>query len=120
MTLTIQFATSPKWANAEQSLIDLLVQFDAIPEPIPYTASAADSVEHSRELFARAVAGEFGPVAPYVAPPVVPPTPEQIEALRRAAYQAEADPLFFKSQRGEATHEDWLAKVAEIKARFPE
>jgi hypothetical protein len=49
-----------------------------------------------------------------------PPTPEQIEALRRAAYQAEADPLFFKAQRGEATHEDWLAKVAEIKARFPE
>ena len=52
--------------------------------------------------------------------PPAPPTPEQIEALRRAAYQAEADPLFFKSQRGEATHEDWLAKVAEIKARFPE
>ncbi len=50
-----------------------------------------------------------------------PPTnPEQIEALRRAAYQAEADPLFFKSQRGEATQADWLAKVAEIKARFPE
>ena len=53
-------------------------------------------------------------------PTPVPPTPEQIEALRRAAYEAEADPLFFKSQRGEATREDWLAKVAEIKARFPE
>ena len=58
--------------------------------------------------------------APEPDPVPEPPSPESTEALRRAAYQAEADPLFFKSQRGEATHEDWLAKVAEIKARFPE
>jgi hypothetical protein len=38
---------------------------------------------------------------------------------RRAAYIAEADPLFFKAQRGEATMEEWQAKVADIKARFP-
>jgi len=38
---------------------------------------------------------------------------------RRAAYIAEADPLFFKAQRGEATKEEWQAKVQEIKARFP-
>jgi hypothetical protein len=38
---------------------------------------------------------------------------------RRAAYIAESDPLFFKAQRGEATMEEWQAKVAEIKARFP-
>jgi len=38
---------------------------------------------------------------------------------RRAAYISESDPLFFKAQRGEATMEDWQAKVAEIKNRFP-
>jgi hypothetical protein len=38
---------------------------------------------------------------------------------RRAAYIAEADPLFFKAQRGEATMAEWQAKVAEIKARYP-
>jgi hypothetical protein len=38
---------------------------------------------------------------------------------RRSAYTAESDPLFFKAQRGEATMEEWQAKVAEIKARFP-
>ena len=42
-----------------------------------------------------------------------------IEAERAAAYRAEADPLFFKAQRGEATTDEWTAKVAEIKARFP-
>ena len=39
--------------------------------------------------------------------------------LRKTAYIAEADALFFKAQRGEATMEEWQAKVAEIKARFP-
>ena len=44
---------------------------------------------------------------------------EQADAKRKAAYIAEADPLFFKAQRGEATMEEWQAKVAEIKNRFP-
>jgi len=38
---------------------------------------------------------------------------------RHVAYIAEADPLFFKAQRGEATITEWQAKVAEIKARYP-
>lgn len=48
-----------------------------------------------------------------------PPSKEEQEAARKAAYQIEADPLFFKAQRGEATMEEWQAKVSEIKARFP-
>jgi hypothetical protein len=48
----------------------------------------------------------------------VPPKTEQ-EAARKAAYIAEADPIFFMAQRGEATTEEWEAKVNEIKARFP-
>lgn len=43
----------------------------------------------------------------------------RVELRRLAAYQNEADPLFFKVQRGEATLEEWQAKIAEIKARFP-
>ncbi len=38
---------------------------------------------------------------------------------RSTAYKSESDPLFFKSQRGEATEAEWLAKVEEIKQRFP-
>jgi hypothetical protein len=44
---------------------------------------------------------------------------EAARSNRKAAYTAEADPLFFMSQRGEATVEEWQAKVAEIKARYP-
>ena len=38
---------------------------------------------------------------------------------RADAYRLEADPLFFKAQRGEAANDEWLAKIEEIKARFP-
>ena len=37
----------------------------------------------------------------------------------RAALAEEADPLFFRWQRDEVTKEDWLAAVAEVKARYP-
>lgn len=40
------------------------------------------------------------------------------EALR-LALAADADPVFFRWQRDLATKEDWLAAVAEVKARFP-
>lgn len=53
-----------------------------------------------------------------------PLTAEQIQeavtAARAAAYVKESDPLFFKYQRGEVLKEDWLAKVTEIKARYPD
>jgi len=42
----------------------------------------------------------------------------QIKLKRASAYAAEADPLFFKAQRGEATIEEWQAKVAEIRSRY--
>lgn len=45
---------------------------------------------------------------------------EQTRQQRQAAYQQEADPLFFKWQRGEATQQEWLEKIAEIKQRYPE
>ena len=44
---------------------------------------------------------------------------EKADSNRRAAYIAEADPLFFKAQRGEVEQQVWLDKVAEIKTRFP-
>ena len=38
---------------------------------------------------------------------------------RMYLYQEESDPLFFKWQRGEATKEEWLEKIAEIKSLYP-
>ena len=38
------------------------------------------------------------------------------KAIREILYRIEADPLFFKVQRGEIDNQVWLDKVAEIKA----
>lgn len=38
---------------------------------------------------------------------------------RMEAYRDESDPLFFDWQRGEITKETWLARVTEIKTRYP-
>jgi hypothetical protein len=42
-----------------------------------------------------------------------------IKQQRASAYTREADPLFFKAQREEATLEEWSAKVEEIRVRYP-
>lgn len=44
---------------------------------------------------------------------------ENLKAARATAYTEEADPLFFKAQREEATMAEWSAKVEEIRNRFP-
>lgn len=43
-----------------------------------------------------------------------------VQQLRHSAYVAESDPLFFSWQRGENTEDVWLAKVQEIRNRYPQ
>lgn len=43
----------------------------------------------------------------------------QAKEMRCRAFYMEADPLFFKVQRGEILEQEWLDKVNEIKARYP-
>ena len=75
-------------------------------------AGAFDAAGNSVAVDEAAVSAEIQRLQPIKAA-------EQAERNRKAAYISEADPLFFKAQRGEATMEDWQAKVAEIKNRFP-
>lgn len=44
---------------------------------------------------------------------------EMRDAALREALAVEADPMFFKWQRGECQKEDWLTAVAVVKERFP-
>jgi hypothetical protein len=43
----------------------------------------------------------------------------ELAVVRAQAYRNEADPLFFKAQRGEATLAEWEAVVDAIRARYP-
>ena len=60
--------------------------------------------------------GQF--IAP-LEPSPTPPTKTEQEAARQAAFAAEADPLFFQWQAGEATEAEWKAKRQEIRDRYP-
>lgn len=64
-------------------------------------------------------AGTSGDLSVVLVAHDTPPTRDEQEAARRAAYVLEADPIYFMSQRGEATEAEWLAKIAEIKDRYP-
>lgn len=66
---TLEYAKNPKYLNEEGTVIDLLVKWEEINEELPFSATSYDCEEHGRDLYARAKAGEFGEVAPYVPPP---------------------------------------------------
>lgn len=69
--LTIKSATSPKYISADNFAIQLQVMFEEFGDSIlPFTAMPDDVEEHGRELYARAITGEFGEIAPYVPPQV--------------------------------------------------
>ena len=55
----------------------------------------------------------------FVAPPVPPKTRAEVEAERRIAYRAEADPIFFEYQRGDKTKQQWLAAIKRVKKAHP-
>jgi hypothetical protein len=43
----------------------------------------------------------------------------QAQQARHAAYVEQADPVFFRWQRGQATEQDWLAAVAAVDTAHP-
>ena len=87
--------------------------------PLPYsTLTPPPETMGTQVAFWTGSFWEVLPEYPQPAPPPVPSNAEQ-EAARKLAYEQEADPIFFMSQRGEATVAEWEAKIAEIKARYP-
>ena len=66
--LTVTSAKNPTYAQ-DSSVICLEVTFEEFGDKVlPFGASASDPEQHGRELYARAIAGEFGEIAPYVEP----------------------------------------------------
>jgi len=77
---------NPRWANAEHTSINCDVDFDDLRDDIvPFTAVASGDYEHSHQIFAECLAGNYGAIAEYVAPTepeyVAPPEPTKAELL---------------------------------------
>jgi len=61
--------SNPRWVNSEHTAIDCEITTSQFgDEVLPFTASENDIEPHGRALFASIVAGDFGPIAEYVAP----------------------------------------------------
>lgn len=82
--MNLQYAKDPKWADAEQTLIDLTIKWDSIDEELPFTASPSDREAHGRAIYDAALAGQFGPIAAYVPPPAPEPVVPQSVTMRQA------------------------------------
>lgn len=113
-------ATSPRYVDAGQTGIALDVVFilqegkpevpgvpgrpavPAVPEvlsdPWPFFAVPTDVEAHGRELYAKAAAGDFGPVAAYVPPPPPPVIIPASITRRQCALQLLADGLVTKAE----------------------
>lgn len=85
MKMTIVSAHSPKWSNQDQSSITLRAIFAELGKEVPFTASPNDPELHGREIYQRAISGEFGKVGEYQ--PIVY-TNEQMAAYVRSKRNA--------------------------------
>lgn len=87
-------ATNPAWANRSQTLVNLTVRFEEIDEDLPFTANPNDVEAHGRDIYARAIAGEFGAIAPFEAtPPTVEQVSDAVRQERNRKLETEVDPI---------------------------
>ncbi|WP_404836482.1 tail fiber assembly protein [Aeromonas media] len=85
--ITIISASNPRCYQSDGEAITLDVRFSHIPHPIPFTAKRDDVELHGRELYSRAVFGEFGDIT-VLTPPTLSeddPRARLDEALKQAA-----------------------------------
>ena len=69
---TLEYAKDPIYNSEDGQQIHLTVKFEEFGEELPFNATSFDPMPHGVDLYNRAKAGEFGPIAPYVAPETQP------------------------------------------------
>jgi hypothetical protein len=73
MHSTLTSLKNPRWANAENTMIDCEITTSQFgDEVLPFTASSTDVEAHGRAIFAAIVAGNYGEIAQYIPVPVQP------------------------------------------------
>lgn len=65
--------TNLRW-NKDRTAVECIVDFEELG-PVNYAAAPYDNYVHGREIYARCVAGDFGPIADYVPAPDEGPQP---------------------------------------------
>ena len=66
--IKLMFCENPTWGNPEGTLIDADIVWSSVGKKMRTGLSKFDNELHVKETIARIEAGEFGEIAPYVAP----------------------------------------------------
>ena len=67
--MKITSATNLQWGNAEHTIVNMNVTFEHTGlEVLPFTANQNDFAQHGKDIFNRAVSGEWGTIAEYTEP----------------------------------------------------
>ena len=85
-----------KWADIDNKYLECEVDFDDfVEEFVPFTAVASGDYPWSHEIYARAVAGEFGAITPYTPPAdlVGEDALKVVRDIRNQILTAEVDPV---------------------------
>ena len=111
---TINDVRNPRWGDVGQTMVDLEVDFDELDEVyVVFTAKPTDPESWGRDLYQRAIDGEFGTIGDY-APPEAPEPETAVISLRnkRNAKLAETDYIEIPSKWNTLTAEkqaEWTA-----------
>ena len=66
MAITWTTVANPRWADSDQTMINLDVNFTHLPEETAeFTASANDVEAHGQTLYYNAINGDYGTIAAY-------------------------------------------------------
>ena len=116
----MEFLVNPSTANPQHvsdGLIDVTITLPSIGE-VRHTAARVDpGAPHSEELYARALAGEFGPIAAAPAPP--PPAPDYIafwDALTASTIYTAIREQSFTSLPMNTLATEFIALIGDAKA----
>jgi hypothetical protein len=86
MQIIITSLSNPRWENIEHTAINCKITTSEFgTEVLPFTASQNDVEAYGREIFADIVAGKYGPIAPYTAPPSPTATQNKEKAVSKLA-----------------------------------
>jgi hypothetical protein len=72
---TIEYVKDLQWINAEHTMFFCVVKYEEFNEEHPSGINATDPYEHIHTIWEKGIAGDYGVIAEYVAPPVAEEQP---------------------------------------------
>lgn len=85
-------ARNPQFSTDDGNVVNLEIEH-ALYGWVPFSATPSDAAQLGRDLFARALAGDFGPIAQYAGPSQTERLSANARAERDARLAADVDPI---------------------------